>query len=314
MEKAQTLEGFYRIFADIISSNLKSDLGHFNVVKLDQLHDAFKKCSFHARRKFFKICLMSGRNKYYYGSKTVLVEKNALIFTHPNTFYHWDLLGEQQSGRFCIFTEEFFNRSAALDVGEYPVFKFPEQSVFLLSDEQVKKFEAIFEKMQAEMDSDFYYKYDVLRNLALEVILEALKMRAIPAESDHSNAAARLTCSFMKMLERQFPIDSPSHQIDLRTPIEFACQLNVSVNHLNKSLREITGNTTTAIVAARILQEAKILLRYTKWNISEIAWCLGFEELPHFINFFKKNARTTPTAYRSVNDSVLEGSSCKQRS
>jgi AraC-like DNA-binding protein len=302
MEKAQTLEGFYRTFSDIISPDQKIDLGHFNVFKLDELGDAFKKCSFHARKQFFKICLMSGSSYYHYGSKTVLIEKNALIFTNPTMFYHWDLVDDQQSGRFCIFTEEFFNRSAAMDIWEYPVFKCAEQSVFLLSDERFKKFELIFDKMLAEAGSSFYYKYDVLRNLALEIILEALKMLSIQAEADHSNAATRLTCSFMKALEKQFPIDSPSQQINLRTPIEFACQLNVSVNHLNKALREITGNTTTTIITARVLQEAKILLRYTKWNISEIAWCLGFEELPHFIHFFKKNAHTTPTVYRSVID------------
>ena len=173
------LSNFYRYHIP----KSKNDLGHFNVFKLDKLNDAFKKCSFHARKQFFKICLMSGRNYYHYGSKTVLVEKNALIFANPTMFYHWDLLDDQQSGRFCIFTEEFFNRSAAMDVWEYPVFKFPEQSIFLLSDEQLKKFEVIFEKMLAEMESDFYYKYDVLRNLALEVIFEALKLRSNPCRN-----------------------------------------------------------------------------------------------------------------------------------
>lgn len=41
-----------------------------------------------------------------------------------------------------------------------------------------------------------------------------------------------------------------------------------------------------------------ILLKQTNWNINEIAWCLGFEELSHFINFFKKNVQVSPKNYR----------------
>lgn len=70
------------------------------------------------------------------------------------------------------------------------------------------------------------------------------------------------------------------------------------VNHLNKALKETTGKTTSQIISERIVQEAMILLKQTNWNINEIAWCLGFEELSHFINFFKKNVQVSPKNYR----------------
>jgi AraC-like DNA-binding protein len=70
------------------------------------------------------------------------------------------------------------------------------------------------------------------------------------------------------------------------------------VNHLNKVLKETTGKTTTEIIASRINQEAKILLKQTPWNISEIAYSLGFEEVAHFSNFFKKHTKVSPAAFR----------------
>jgi AraC family transcriptional activator of pobA len=73
----------------------------------------------------------------------------------------------------------------------------------------------------------------------------------------------------------------------------------VHVNHLNKVLKEHTGKTTTHIISSRVLQEAKILLKQTDWNISEIAYCLGFEEVAHFSNFFRKQTALTPVAFRS---------------
>jgi len=59
------------------------------------------------------------------------------------------------------------------------------------------------------------------------------------------------------------------------------------VNYLNKVLKENTGKTTTEMITRRLIQEAKILLKQTDWNISQIANCMGFEELAHFSNFFK---------------------------
>jgi AraC family transcriptional activator of pobA len=76
--------------------------------------------------------------------------------------------------------------------------------------------------------------------------------------------------------------------------------LTIHVNHLNRALKETTQKTTSEIIAERILQEAKILLKHTDWNISEIAYSLGFEEPTHFNNFFKKNIQLTPRQFRTV--------------
>jgi len=70
------------------------------------------------------------------------------------------------------------------------------------------------------------------------------------------------------------------------------------VNHLNKVLKENTGKTTTDMISGRIVQEAKIMLKQTDWNISEISNCLGFEQVAHFSNFFKKQTSTSPLNFR----------------
>jgi len=101
-------------------------------------------------------------------------------------------------------------------------------------------------------------------------------------------------------LERQFPIENPNQRFAFRSASDFANQLSIHVNHLNRALKETTQKTTSAIIAERLAQEAKMLLKHTNWNVSEIAYCLGFEEPTHFNNFFKKNMQQTPTQFRSV--------------
>jgi AraC-like DNA-binding protein len=101
------------------------------------------------------------------------------------------------------------------------------------------------------------------------------------------------------LLERQFPIESQHQKLALRTAKDYADRLSVHVNHLNKVLKENTGKTTTEIISSRITQEAKILLKQTDWNISEIAYCLGFEQLAHFSNFFRKQTSIAPNLFRA---------------
>jgi AraC-like DNA-binding protein len=58
--------------------------------------------------------------------------------------------------------------------------------------------------------------------------------------------------------------------------------------------------TTSQIIAGHILQEAKILLKHSPRNVSEIAYALGFNEVTHFNNFFKKHVQLSPLKFRNI--------------
>jgi AraC-like DNA-binding protein len=100
------------------------------------------------------------------------------------------------------------------------------------------------------------------------------------------------------LLERQFPIDAPSQVVKIKTANEFALQLNIHTNTLNRALKERTGRTTTEWIAERITKEAKALLQFSNWDVSAIAYTLGFEHSSNFIIFFKKQTRLTPNQFR----------------
>lgn len=299
MDKAQSIEEFYQSKLNWIPDNLKKEMGHFNVFELDDFVGCHAKPVPYSRKDFFKISLIEGRNNLYYADKTVVIDEFALLFANPQVPYNWESMDDEQGGFFCIFTEAFFQQYG--NFKEYPVFKPGADAVFALDEEQRKEVRRIFSRMFEEISSDYVYKYDVLRSLVFEVIHIALKFK--PAQSNpvgKQKAAMRVASLFVELLERQFPIESPMQQMKLRTPADFADHLCVHVNHLNRSLKEVTGKTTSQLIAERVLQEARALLKHTNWNITEIAWCLGFEELPHFIHFFKKNVQLTPGSFRNV--------------
>jgi AraC-like DNA-binding protein len=139
----------------------------------------------------------------------------------------------------------------------------------------------------------------VLRNLIFELIHFGLKLQpAAVQHTQHGNASLRIASIFLELLERQFPIDESHNQVDLRTPSDFADSLNIHVNHLNRAVKEMTGKTTSQLIGERILKEAKFLLKYSSWNVSEVAFSLGFTEVTHFNNFFKKHLNLNPTQFR----------------
>jgi len=140
-----------------------------------------------------------------------------------------------------------------------------------------------------------------LRTIVFELIYFSLKMQP-PAKFKKQtiHASQRITTLFLELLERQFPIDENHHTVKLRSASDFASQLNVHVNHLNRAVKEITEKTTSQLIAERVLQEAKILLKHSNWNVSDVAYALGFTEVTHFNNFFKKHVQLSPLKFRNM--------------
>lgn len=279
----------------------KKDIGHFNVFDIGQM---FSYCKTkptmpYNRRTYYKISLINGKNKVEYADKVIEIEDYAILFATPKIPYRYTPYDNDQKGHFCVFTKEFMTKSkTGVLIDELPIFKPNTDFIFQLTKEQNKEIAYIFEKMHAEIKSDYAFKYDLLRNYVIELIHQGQKLKPLTPVENTLNASSRITTLFLELLERQFPIESASQVLLMRTPTHYADTLNIHVNHLNKVLKEITGKTTTEIVASRIAQEAKILLRQTSWSVSEIAFALGFDEVAHFSNFFKKQAGLSPVSYR----------------
>ena len=153
--------------------------------------------------------------------------------------------------------------------------------------------------MIEEQKADYTYKDDLLRNYIHLIIHEALKLQPSENFDRHNNAASRITNVFFELLERQFPVESPDRPLQLKAAQDFAKNLNIHVNHLNRAVKEVTGKPTTAHISERIISEAKALLTHTDWNIADIAYALGFDYPTYFNNYFKRLTGTTPRALRT---------------
>ena len=211
MATIETLEAFYRNKFTWIPESLTQDWGHFNVFKLDPFIGAGAKPVPYRRRDFYKITLVRGQGKIFFADKVIEVKERAIVFSNPFIPYKWENTEEIKSGYFCIFNDDFFRQFGQLN--RYSIYQPQGIPVIELDEESYQTFVGLFEKMLVEIDSDYIHKYDMLRNIALELMHTALKLE--PANITRyapGNANQKISMLFLELLERQFPVHLYCHQ------------------------------------------------------------------------------------------------------
>ncbi|WP_312792517.1 helix-turn-helix domain-containing protein [Sphingobacterium sp.] len=267
--------------------------------KAFQIDDDSNATRIYSRKDFFKICLTTGISKIHYADKSFEQEGTILFFGNPHIPYSWETISTTYIGYTCLFSEDFLKQSDRLEsLQQSPFFKIGGTPVLKISEDQRLFLNTLFQKMIEEQASDYTFKDELIRNYINLIIHEALKLQPSETYSLNKNGTARIASVFLELLERQFPIETPSSPLQLKTAQDYSKTLNIHVNYLNRAVKEITGRSTTTLITERIITEAKALLQHTDWNISEIASALGFEYTTYFNNFFKKQTGTNPRSLR----------------
>jgi len=255
----------------------------------------------YSRKDFYKISLTSGKYLFHYADRSFETNEIILFFGNPRIPYSCEVIHPSLDGYACLFTEDFLKLSDRTEsLLQSPLFKIGGTPILILNKAQKKSMAEIFQKMIAEQDSGYAFRDELIRNYLSLIIHEALKMQPPEDSRNEGNAAQRITSVFLELLERQFPIENVEQPLQLRSAQDFASRLSVHVNHLNSSVKEVTGKSTTTHITDRIIHEAKALLLHTHWSVAEIAYALGFEYPTYFNNFFKKKTGTIPKAVRTT--------------
>ncbi|MDA6071984.1 helix-turn-helix domain-containing protein [Flavobacterium sp. AC] len=267
--------------------------------KVYEVNEDISKIPTYNRRDFYKICINTSKSLIHYADRGIETDGTILFFGNPHIPYSWEIISSVFHGYACVFTEEFLkanDRSESLH--ESPLFKIGGTPIFALSTDQKVFIDSLFRKMIEEQETDYVFKDDLIRNYINLILHESMKMQPTENFFKHKNASSRITSLFLELLERQFPIETKNEPLVLKTPQDYAQSLAVHVNHLNRSVKEITGKSTTAHITERIIGEAKALLQHTDWSIADIGYSLGFEYPSYFNNYFKRLTGTIPKSLR----------------
>lgn len=115
-----------------------------------------------------------------------------------------------------------------------------------------------------------------------------------PLSSHKNKTAVKLTNRFIELLHKNI---NTKLQVS-----DYASLLNISPNHLNKTIKLITQKSPSVWIRESLINEAKVLLFQTDLSIQEIASELGIDDQSYFTRLFKKQEGITPVAYLEMID------------
>ena len=283
-----------------IQGTIQNDADTFHILDLSLADNQF--FSFEYNRKiFYTATLLQGEYRLEFEDRNIDISGNSLLFTTTKIPFGIHETGLGYAGITCVFKEEFITKAnSGYRLLEFPIYKPGRQNIYSLTDEQTKYFIDIYNKIFNEEQEDSAFKNNLQRTYLLELIFNAQKLAPVSSFVKTNNTTEVIACSFIRLLESQFPIESPQSVIKFKTSKDFADSLSLHPNYLNRQVKLSKGRTVSEIIAARLVQEAKILLKLTNWHIAEISIALGFVEPSHFNLFFKKHANASPTDYRKL--------------
>jgi AraC family transcriptional activator of pobA len=83
---------------------------------------------------------------------------------------------------------------------------------------------------------------------------------------------------------------------------QYAEAMHTSVSSLNRLCNETVGSPAKSIIQERLVVEAKRTLTYTRMNLEQTAYRLGFKDPTYFSRSFKKLCGMSPGTYRKLNN------------
>lgn len=298
MKGSESLQEFYERVPQLGNGVRSLDptcAGHINVFSRAKC----RLISPYMRRDFYKVTLIIGEGTIQYANKWIAIDRPALLFSNPMVPYAWEATSEEQKGWFALFSESFLlNGTQSTSLRESPLFRVGSDPVFFLNDGQLDEISRLFQRMEKEMQSDYQFKYDVVRSHLHLIIHEAMKYNPANSFERSYNSSERIASLFLELLERQFPVDFPNAPLEMKSAKDYAAHLSVHVNHLNRMVKKQTQKTTTEHIADRVVREALALLQHSDQSISEIAYSLGFDNPAYFTNFFKGKMGISPNQTR----------------
>jgi AraC-like DNA-binding protein len=212
-----------------------------------------------------------------------------LFFVSAGQVHFWQV-EVPLSGYSLHFTPELFASSPAHGTGLDILALFHSLSYTPL---QLNREQSTFVQQLIEMAAHEFESYDddSVMNSYLHILFSHIQRLCKSTEPGIIlGPAAELVRKYRRLVSLHFAT--------YRSVEYYADQIGVSAAHLSKCVKGITGYTAGQILRQELILEAKRLLINTDWPVEQISAELGFDDPAYFGRFFKREADSSPGAYR----------------
>lgn len=234
---------------------------------------------------------MYGRTKYDH-------DNGSMMFIKPRQVIQFNSV-EYDEDAFIIFIhEDYFNgHFLNTEISKYAFFDYEANEALHLSPSEEQIMWDLYHKIETEYrnNTDEYSRDIMLTHI--DSILKYSQRFYKRQFINRTELSGKTVSKFNNALTSYFKTGLLLTQ-GLPTVNALASQLNLSPRYLSDMLKQETGKTAIELIHIYLVNEAKNRLKSDYQSVSEIAYELGFENLPYFSRLFKKETGISPNQFK----------------
>lgn len=247
------------------------------------------------KRNFFEIgVLLRNTVKIKIGEQTLheMDKTLAIVSPYQTINYGKKPQKDDDEGFIIHFKASLFetlNHSYDLQ-NEFPFFKIHTLPLYKLTDDDFAEILSIAKEIYHESRADKMHHLEIVRSL-LQILLYKIKRIT---QNDEGIISMNRYDEIMAKFEQLIHANGNTFM----EVNEYASLMNISPVYLSECVKKATGKTAQKVIIDYKILSAKALLHQKNRSITEVADILGFNEVPNFNQFFKRNTGVTATQFR----------------
>lgn len=270
--------------------NQPANRSEFEIMRFDEM-DEPDVDEFHKHTFYEIIWTEQGKSKQTIDYKEYEISPNSLFFISPNQVHHFEEWQPLVGGS-ILFTEDFFllnhhNKDKLFELTFLDNF---------YSNPCVNLHENDFVEVKNTIDLMLKEHRRKDKNQTITQSLLHILMAQIQRCIDITNE--RIIPKKYIIIYKRFRNLMEQHYSENKTASFYAEKLHITQHHLNLITKAVTAKTASEVIRARSILEAKRLLTFTDFSITEIAFNLNYTDSSYFAKAFKADTHQTPLEFK----------------
>lgn len=263
----------------------------FAIIDFKLLEPDIRKFPIYKEAYYCFLLMEKGEAELRVEGYSTFIKAPALITGLPGETWEWSKWKEIEGWFICFDAETLMaGLKGGYSLDPIPFLDSQGGFPFIpLSEEKFQRLRLLAKEMKECMD-DFPIYFDLLRAELWQFIFLAEKEYVLNGNKGRKKVQKTHLMSFIKLVNQNY---ANHHDVKF-----YADSLHITPNYLNKIVNSNLGISAFDYISNRIISEAKVLLRLTQVNISELSFKLGYENPNYFIRLFNKIVGVPPMEYR----------------
>jgi AraC family transcriptional regulator, transcriptional activator of pobA len=231
-----------------------------------------------------------------YGKTKYDSDSGSMYFTRPRQAIQMRNIELEEDGFGIYLHEDYLNGHVLHDeIKKYHYFDYEANEALHLSPKEEETIWELYRKIEAEYynNQDEYSRDIILAHI--DSILKYAQRFYKRQFINRTEMSGKIISKFQTSLAHYF---EKGQEHGLPTVRMMAESLHVSPRYLSDLLKQETGKTAMELIHVFLISEAKNRLKGPDHSIAEIAYSLGFENLPYFSRLFKKEVGMSPNQFK----------------